>query len=44
MTTYAAPVGDYSAGSVPTGDYWNQVDDFDAWKEIYNQEDYEQRL
>ena len=35
---------DYQTGSVPTGDFWNQVDDFDEWKEIYDQEAYENRL
>ena len=44
VTTYDGPSGDYAVGNVPTGDFWNQVDDFDAWEEIYNQEDYEQRL
>ena len=44
VTTVAGPSDDYIAGNVPTGDYWNQVDDFDAWKEIYNQADYESRL
>jgi len=29
---------------IPTGDYWNQVDEFDAWKEIRDQHDYEERL
>ena len=29
---------------VPTGDFWNQVDYFNEWEEIYDQEDYEERL
>ena len=29
---------------VPTGDFWHQVDDFDAWKEIRDQHEYEERL
>ena len=32
------------SGDVPTGDFWNQVDDFDAWKEIRDQHEYEERL
>ena len=34
---------DYDA-NVPTGDFWNQVDDFDAWREIRDQHSYEERL
>ena len=32
------------SGDVPTGDFWNHVDDFDAWKEIRDQHEYEERL
>ena len=31
-------------GQVPTGNFWEQVDDFDEWKTIRDQEDYEGRL
>merc|ERR1712151_498389 len=29
---------------VPTGDFWHQVDDFDAWETIWDQGSYEARL
>ena len=31
-------------GQVPTGNFWEQVDNFDEWKTMRDQEDYEGRL
>ena len=31
-------------GQVPTGNFWEQVDDFDEWKTIRDQDEYESRL
>ena len=37
--------GSYGSGSaVPTGDFWNQVDDFNEWDTIWDQYSYEERL
>ena len=41
--------GDFSYGSssgstVPTGNYWDQVDDFNEWDTIWDQYSYEERL
>ena len=30
--------------NVPTGDFWNQVDDFNEWNTIWDQSGYEERL
>ena len=32
------------ATNVPLGDFWRQVDEFDAWEEIWGQPEYEERL
>ena len=35
---------DYVGGDVPTGDFWHQVDEFNEWNEIWDQDSYEHRL
>ena len=31
-------------GNVPTGDFWNKVDDLNIWEEIWDQNEYEERV
>ena len=31
-------------GNVPTGDFWNHVDDFNEWEPIWEQGEYEERV
>ena len=33
-----------SYGNVPTGDFWNQVSDFNEWNPIWDQVEYEERI
>ena len=33
-----------SSSDVPTGNFWDQVDDFNAWETIWDQYSYEERL
>merc|ERR1712060_902564 len=35
---------DYHHGDVPTGDFWHQVDEFNEWNVIWDQDHYEHRL
>ena len=35
---------EYVEGKVPTGNFWDHVDDFNVWEEIWDQNEYEERV
>merc|ERR1719464_1884788 len=41
---YEDAEADYHHGDVPTGDFWHQVDEFNEWNVIWDQDHYEHRL